>query len=90
AFDVGGTPDVLAYDPALRTVYVAGEAGVVSMFHVDTSHVVKIGDGRVGPDAHVVSVDAASHDAWLRSRTSMDIPCYGSWRRDEGQARSAV
>ncbi|ONT70929.1 hypothetical protein A8E45_37420 [Burkholderia cenocepacia] len=65
AFDVGGTPDVLAYDPALRTVYVAGEAGVVSMFHVDTSHVVKIGDGRVGPDAHVVSVDAASHDAWF-------------------------
>ncbi|HKR42310.1 MAG TPA: YncE family protein [Paraburkholderia sp.] len=61
AFDVGDDPDVLAFDPALRTVYVAGEAGVVSMFSVSASRVSKIGDGHVGPNAHVVSLDAATH-----------------------------
>ncbi|MFX1677379.1 YncE family protein [Paraburkholderia sp. A2WS-5] len=65
AFDVGGDPDVLAFDSALRTVYVAGEAGVVSMFGVAGSRVTKIGDGRVGPNAHVVNVDAATHRSWF-------------------------
>lgn len=48
AFDVGGDPDVLAFDSALHMAYVAGEAGVVSIFNVGTSGVSKIGDGRVG------------------------------------------
>lgn len=65
AFDVGGDPDVLAFDPALRMAYVAGEAGVVSMFRVGTPGVSKIGDGRVGPNAHVVAVDAATHRSWF-------------------------
>ncbi|MEX3925085.1 YncE family protein [Paraburkholderia sp. BR10936] len=65
AFDTGGDPDVLAFDPALRTVYVAGESGVVSMFSVDASHVSKIGDGHVGPNAHVVAVDAATHRSYF-------------------------
>lgn len=65
AFDVGGDPDVLAFDSALRTAYVAGEAGVVSMFSVAGSQVTKIGDGRVGPNAHVVNVDAATHRSWF-------------------------
>ncbi|WP_028206407.1 YncE family protein [Paraburkholderia nodosa] len=65
AFDTGGEPDVLAFDPALHTVFVAGEAGVVSMFSVDASRVSKIGDGRVGPNAHVVSLDAATHRAYF-------------------------
>lgn len=65
AFDVGGDPDVLAFDPALHTAYVAGEAGVVSMFSVDGARVSKIGDGRVGPNAHVVAVDAQTHRSWF-------------------------
>lgn len=64
AFDTGGDPDVLAFDPAARTVYVAGEKGVVSMFSVDGSRVSKIGDGRIGPNAHVVFVDAATHRSY--------------------------
>jgi DNA-binding beta-propeller fold protein YncE len=65
AFDVGGDPDVVAFDPASRTVYVAGEAGVVSMFSVDASRVSKIGDGHVGPNAHVVEVDGATHRSYF-------------------------
>ncbi|WP_233805608.1 YncE family protein [Paraburkholderia sp. HP33-1] len=65
AFDIGGDPDVLAFDPALRMAYVAGESGVVSMFSVGASGVSKIGDGRVGPNAHVVSVDAQTHRSWF-------------------------
>ena len=61
AFDTGGDPDVLAFDPALRTVFVAGEVGVASMFSVGAGRVSKIGDGHVGPNAHVVAVDAATH-----------------------------
>ncbi|WP_372460501.1 YncE family protein [Paraburkholderia unamae] len=65
AFDVGGDPDVLTYDPALRVAFVAGEAGVVSMFSVDAFRVSKIGDGHVGPNAHVVDVDAATHRSFF-------------------------
>jgi DNA-binding beta-propeller fold protein YncE len=65
SFDVGGDPDVLAFDPGLRTVYVAGEAGIVSMFSVAGAHVSKIGDGRVGPNAHVVNVDATMHRSYF-------------------------
>ena len=65
AFAIGGDPDVLAFDPGSRTLYVAGEAGIVSMFSVVASHVSKIGEGRVGPNAHVVSVDSATHRTWF-------------------------
>ena len=64
-FDTGGDPDVLAYDSALHTAYVAGETGVVSMFRVDASRVSKIGEGKVGPNAHVVSVDVQTHRSWF-------------------------
>ena len=64
-FDVGGDPDVLAFDPGSRTAYVAGETGIVSMFSVDGSHVSKIGEGQLGPNAHVVNVDAATHRSWF-------------------------
>jgi DNA-binding beta-propeller fold protein YncE len=68
AFDTGGAPDVLAFDPALHTAFVAGEAGVVSMFSVGAARVSKIGDGHVGPDAHVVAVDAATHRSYYPLR----------------------
>jgi DNA-binding beta-propeller fold protein YncE len=65
SFDVGGDPDVLAFDPGSRTVYVAGEAGIVSMFGVAGSTVSKIGDGKVGPNAHVVNLDSATHRSYF-------------------------
>ena len=64
SFDVGKDPDVLAYDPGLHLLYVAGEAGIVSMFHVDSGKVTKIGDGHIGPNAHVVVVDDLTHRSY--------------------------
>jgi len=65
SFDVGSDPDVLAFDTASRTLYVAGEAGVVSMFSVKGAKVTKIGEGRVGPNAHVVAVDPTTHRSYF-------------------------
>jgi len=64
-FDTGGTPDVLAFDPVLSTLYVAGESGIVSMFHVTSTVVTKIGSGSVGPHAHVVAVDTSTHRSYF-------------------------
>lgn len=64
-FDTGGTPDVLAFDPVLSTLYVAGESGIVSMFHVTGAVITKIGSGSVGPRAHVVAVDTATHRSYF-------------------------
>jgi YVTN family beta-propeller protein len=65
SFDVGQDPDVLAFDPQLHLLYVAGEAGIVSMFKADAGNVSKIGDGRIGPNAHVVAVDESTHRAYF-------------------------
>lgn len=65
AFHIGGGPDVLAFDSASDVLYVAGEAGVVSMFGVRGSDVVKLGEGRLGPNAHVVAVDPATHRSYF-------------------------
>ena len=64
SFEVGKDPDVLAYDPSLHLLYVAGEAGIVSMFKVEAGRVSKIGDGHIGPNAHVVVVDDATHRSY--------------------------
>lgn len=64
-FDVGGDPDVLAFDTASMTLYVAGEAGIVSMFSVKNASVQKMGEGRIGPNAHVVAVDARTHRSYF-------------------------
>jgi YVTN family beta-propeller protein len=65
SFDVGEDPDVLSFDPQLHLLYVAGEAGVLSLFRIDSGAVVKIGDSYAGPNAHVVVVDAATHRAYF-------------------------
>ncbi|MFL9963781.1 YncE family protein [Paraburkholderia sediminicola] len=65
SFGIGGDPDVLAFDPAPGTLYVAGEAGVVSMFSVRGSNVAKIGEGHLGPNAHVVAVDPTTHRSYF-------------------------
>jgi YVTN family beta-propeller protein len=67
-FDVGSDPDVLAFDSQTHLLYVAGEAGIVSMFKAESGSVKKIGDGRVGSNAHVVAVDEATHRAYFPLR----------------------
>ncbi|SPB14899.1 PE-PGRS family protein PE_PGRS18 [Caballeronia novacaledonica] len=65
AFDVGADPDVLAFDSSTRTVYVAGEQGMVSLFQIDPTGVRHLGDEQLGPDAHVVYVDAKTHRSYF-------------------------
>ncbi|EIL92992.1 hypothetical protein AB7849_14965 [Rhodanobacter sp. 115] len=77
-FAVGDDPDVLAIDPQLGWVYVAGEAGMVSVFKTQDGMVTKIGEGMLGPNAHVVAVDPMSHLAYfplknLRGKTALRI-----------------
>lgn len=77
-FAVGGDPDVLAFDPTLGWIYVAGEAGMVSVFKAQNGVVTKIGEGMLGPDAHVVAVDPWSHQAYfplrnLRGKTALRV-----------------
>lgn len=65
SFKVGADPDVLAFDAQLGWLYVAGEAGIVSVFKVKEGTVRKIGEGQLGPDAHVVAVDSITHRAYF-------------------------
>jgi DNA-binding beta-propeller fold protein YncE len=64
-FEVGRTPDVLGYDPDLNRLYVASESGVLSIFKVEAASVTKIGEGVVGPNAHSVAVDPATHEIYF-------------------------
>jgi DNA-binding beta-propeller fold protein YncE len=61
---VGDDPDVLAWDPNWRRLYVASESGVVSTFEVDGTTVRRLGDYRA-PRAHSVSVDPTTHRVYL-------------------------
>ncbi|MBI2801033.1 MAG: YncE family protein [Gammaproteobacteria bacterium] len=61
SFDVGKAPDVLAYDPGLRLLYVAGEEGIVSVFSTVGRRVQKIAEGLLAAHAHVVGVDPITH-----------------------------
>ncbi len=57
---VGLGVDVLAVDPGMGRLYVASESGIVSVF--DIAHgFKKLGQSEIGPNAHVVAVDAKTH-----------------------------
>jgi YVTN family beta-propeller protein len=74
SFDAGQDPDVLAFDPQLHLLYVAGEAGIVSMFKAEAGKVSKIGDGRIGRNAHIVAVDGSTHRVYLPLRNVQGSP----------------
>jgi DNA-binding beta-propeller fold protein YncE len=61
---VGDDPDVLAWDPGWRRLYVASESGVVSAFAVDGSELRPLGEIRI-PHAHTVAVDPRTHRVYL-------------------------
>jgi DNA-binding beta-propeller fold protein YncE len=58
---VGGSPDVLAFDPGLRRLYVAAETGDVSVFAERGRKLKKLGEDLLAPEAHVVAVDPETH-----------------------------
>jgi hypothetical protein len=61
---VGDTPDVLAWDPEWRRLYVASEGGVLSAFWLDGTALRPVGEIRA-PHAHTVSVDPRTHRVYL-------------------------
>jgi len=78
SFDIGDDPDVLAYNAGKGWLYVASESGVVSLFSVAKAAVTKIGEDLLGPNAHVMVVDPASHQSYfplkdLQGRTALRI-----------------
>ena len=70
SFDVGEDPDVLAYDSNLLYLYVAAESGIVSLFKADAARVSKVGEGLLGPNAHVVAVDPDTHESYFPLKNS--------------------
>lgn len=64
-FHVGQDPDVLAFDPGTRRLFVASESGTLSIFHESGAGLIKEGDQVIGPNAHVVALDPATHLLYL-------------------------
>jgi YVTN family beta-propeller protein len=73
-FAVAGEPDVLAYDAGLGILYLATESGPVHLFRVRAGAVDKLGQVRVGPNAHTVAVDPVSHEVFFPLRQAGGWP----------------
>ncbi|MER6123094.1 YncE family protein [Streptomyces sp. NPDC001795] len=58
---VGQDPDVLAYDPAARHLYVAAESGWVTTADNHDRHLIVTGRAHLADGAHVVAVDPTTH-----------------------------
>ncbi len=65
---IGAGPDVLAADFALSRLYVAGEAGVVSVFDISSPTLRKLGEEKLADNAHIVGVDPTSHRVYFPLR----------------------
>ncbi len=61
---VPGGPDVLAWDPAWRRLYVAAESGALAAYWLDGNTLRPVGELRI-PHAHTVSVDPRTHFVYL-------------------------
>jgi DNA-binding beta-propeller fold protein YncE len=57
---VGEDPDVLAFDPGLKRLYVSAESGTVSVFEESGRELQPLGTLFM-PHAHTVSVDPKTH-----------------------------
>lgn len=58
--EVGEDPDVLAFDPGLKLLYVSAESGNVTVFHETGKTLERVGSLSM-PYAHTVCVDPDSH-----------------------------
>jgi DNA-binding beta-propeller fold protein YncE len=59
-YQVGEDPDVLAFDPGLKRLYVSAESGTVSVFEESGRGLKSLGQFYM-PHAHTVSVDPKTH-----------------------------
>ena len=63
-YPVGKDPDVLAFDPGLKLLYVSAESGNVTVFREDGKALVNVGSLSM-PHAHTVSVDPDTHQVYF-------------------------
>ena len=59
-YAVGKDPDVLAFDPGFKLLYVSAESGDVRVFQEDGKTLKEIGKLSM-PHAHTVAVDPDTH-----------------------------
>lgn len=59
-YEVGDDPDVLAFDPGLKRLYVAAESGSVTIFRYGDRKLTLLGSLQM-PHAHTVAVDPQTH-----------------------------
>lgn len=59
-YEVGDDPDVLAFDPALKRLYVSAESGTVTIFQYGDRKLTPLGSLNM-PHAHTVAVDPETH-----------------------------
>lgn len=64
-FDIGKTPDVLAFDAGLRRLYVAAEDGTVSIFDERDRTLAAVASAKLAGHAHTVAVDQATHRVYF-------------------------
>ncbi|HWE64377.1 MAG TPA: YncE family protein [Chloroflexota bacterium] len=64
-YSVGPEPDVLAFDPGWRRLYVACESGIISVFDEHGRTVRKVAEGFVATEAHTIAVDPRTHHLYL-------------------------
>jgi DNA-binding beta-propeller fold protein YncE len=66
ALPIAPHPDVLAFDPGLRRLYVSSSSGTASVFEEGADGKLgKRGEGFVGPNTHTVSIDPKTHDVFF-------------------------
>jgi DNA-binding beta-propeller fold protein YncE len=59
-YQVGDDPDVLAFDPGLKRLYVSAESGTVTIFQSSNRKLLLLGSFDM-PHAHTVAVDPRTH-----------------------------
>jgi YVTN family beta-propeller protein len=83
--DVAKDPDVLAFDPVLGWLYVAGESGQVSILKVQGKTVSALATAWFGPNAHVVAVDPTTHEAFFPLNPPQATPMLRITRPNAGK-----
>ena len=64
-YKTGDDPDVLAFDPGLKRLYVSAESGVVAIFEENAGGLELLDKSLFAPKAHTVSVDPATHKVYF-------------------------
>lgn len=65
AYDTGNDPDVLAFDPGLRRLYVASESGDVAVFKERGLSLMLLGKAFLAEEAHTVAIDPLTHRVYF-------------------------